>query len=132
MNSVNLVGNLTRDPEVRYTGSGMAVARFSIAINRGKDRDGNDRGADFPSIIVFGKQAENCEKFLAKGLKVAIQGKVQTGSYEKDGKKVYTTDIVANRVEFIEFKGDKEDSGNPFEQPTGGFADYGGEELPFY
>lgn len=113
MNSVNLIGRLTRDPEVRYAaGSQLAVARFSIAINRGKDRDGNDRGADFPNIVVFGKQAENCERFLSKGRLVAIKGKIQTGSYEKDGRKVYTTDIVADSyggVEFLDW-GDRSNS----------------------
>lgn len=114
MNSVNLVGRLTRDPEVRYTSSQMAVARFSIAIDRGKDTDGNDRGADFPNVVVFGKQAENCEKYLEKGRQVAITGRIQTGSYTKqDGTKVYTTDVVADRVEFIGSKQDKGLQGSP-------------------
>ena len=103
MNSVVLIGRLTRDPEVRYTESQLAVARFSIAINRVPGRDGQDRGADFPNIVVFGKQAENCERFLTKGRQVAIQGHIQTGSYEKDGRKVYTTDVVADRVEFLDW-----------------------------
>lgn len=104
MNSVQLVGNLTKDPQVNYTAeSQMAVARFTIAINRGKDK-----GADFPSIVVFGKQAENCDKYLHKGSKVAVEGRLQTGSYEKsDGTKVYTTDVVANRVEFLTPKGEQ-------------------------
>ena len=76
----------------------MAVARFTIAINRMK----KDGGADFPNIVVFGKQAENCEKYLRKGSKVGIEGRIQTGSYEKDdGTRVYTTDVVAERVEFL-------------------------------
>ena len=76
----------------------MAVARFTIAINRMK----KDGGADFPNIVVFGKQAENCEKYLRKGSKVAIEGRIQTGSYEReDGTRVYTTDVVAERVEFL-------------------------------
>ena len=95
MNEVNLIGRLTRDPEMRYTQGGMAVARFSIVIDRMKE------GADFPSIVVFGKQAENCEKYLAKGRQVGITGRIQTGSYEKDGRKIYTTDVVASRVEFL-------------------------------
>lgn len=97
MNNVILTGRLTRDPETRYTSdTQMAVTRFSIAIDRGKDK-----GADFPNIVVFGKQAENCEKYLKKGRLVGIQGRIQTGSYEKDGHKVYTTDVVADRVEFL-------------------------------
>ncbi|MBE5035688.1 single-stranded DNA-binding protein [Gallibacter intestinalis] len=127
MNSVVLIGRLTRDPEVRYTESQLAVARFSIAINRVPGRDGQDRGADFPNIVVFGKQAENCERFLTKGRQVAIQGHIQTGSYEKDGRKVYTTDVVADRVEFLEW-GDREQKsdGTP-----SGFTEINEEDIPF-
>lgn len=101
MNSVALIGNLTRDPEVRYTSGDMAIATFSIAINRPPKKDGSDGGADFPRITVFGKQAENVERFLKRGSKVGIVGRIQTGSYEKDGQRIYTTDIVADRVEFL-------------------------------
>ncbi len=100
MNNVSLIGNLTRDPEIRWS-SDLAVARFSIAINRGKDKNGNDKGADYPNIVVFGKQAENCEKYLSKGKKVSVTGHIKTGSYEKDGRKVYTTDVIADRIEFL-------------------------------
>lgn len=106
MNNVTLIGRTTREVELRYTTSQTAVARFSIAISR-PTKDG-EKKADFPSIIVFGKQAENCEKYLAKGRLVGIQGRLQTGSYEKnDGSKVYTTDVIAERVEFLEW-GDAE------------------------
>ena len=100
MNNVILIGNLTKDPDVRYTTSNdpMCVARFNLAINTGY---GDKQRTDYPSIVVFGKQAENCERFLAKGSKVCVQGKLQTGSYEKDGHKVYTTDVEAERVEFL-------------------------------
>lgn len=101
MNIVALTGNLTREPEVRYTNNNMAIASFSIAINRPRKKDGSEGGADFPRITVFGAQAENCERFLHKGSKVGIVGKIQTGSYEKDGQKIYTTDVVADRVEFL-------------------------------
>ncbi len=106
MNSVMLVGRLTRDPEVRYMSeSQRAVANFSIAIDRGKDRSGNDLGADFPNIVCFGKQAEVVEKYVTKGMQVGIQGRLQTRSYEnKDGKKVYVTEVVADRVEFLDSK----------------------------
>ena len=112
MNSVNLIGRLTRDPETRYTAdTQMAVTRFSIAI----DRPGKDKGADYPNITVFGKQAENCEKYLKKGRLVGIQGRLQTGSYERsDGSKVYTTDVVADRVEFL---GGSEKSTTPAAAP---------------
>lgn len=103
MNNVILIGRTTREVELRYTTSQTAVARFSLAVER-PVKDG-EKKADFPNIIVFGKQAENCEKYLAKGRKVAVQGRLQTGSYEdKDGKRVYTTDVIAERVEFLEWK----------------------------
>ena len=101
MNNVTLIGRLTKDPEIRYTEQQLAVVRFNIAI----DRIGKDKGADFPSIVVFGKQAENCEKWLHKGRLVAIQGHIQTGNYtNKDGNKVYTTDVVVEEQEFAESK----------------------------
>lgn len=100
MNTVALIGNLTRDPEVRYTNSKMAIASFAIAINRPPKEDGT-KEADYPRITVFGKQAENCERFLKRGSKVGIVGRIQTGSYEKNGQRIYTTDVVADRVEFL-------------------------------
>lgn len=105
MNSVVLIGRLTKDPELRYTsGTQMAVATFTLAIDRGKDKNGESKGADFPRVMVFGKSAENCEKFLKKGRLVGIQGRIRTGSYENDyGNKVYTTDVIADRVEFLEW-----------------------------
>lgn len=124
MNSVFLIGRLTRDPEVRYTQSQLAVARFSIAVDR-LARQGEEKQTDFPSIVVFGKQAENCEKYLAKGRKVAIEGRLQTGSYtNKEGQKVYTTDVIANRVEFLEWG----DGGNAGAQKefAGNTGNYGG------
>lgn len=104
MNSVVLIGRLTRDPEVRYTaGTQMAVCTFTVAIDR-PVRSGAEKQTDFPRVTVFGKQAENCERFLAKGRLVGVQGRLQTGSYtNKDGATVYTTDVVADRVEFLEW-----------------------------
>lgn len=115
MNSVVLIGRLTRDPEVRYISeSQMAVATFTVAIDR-PVRSGQEKKTDFPRVTVFGRQAENCERFLAKGRLVGIQGRIQTGSYtNKDGQTVYTTDVVADRVEFLEW-GDKGGS-----RPAGG------------
>lgn len=113
MNSVNLIGRLTKEPQVRYTGDGLAVASFTLAVDR-PAKKGEDKQADFPRIIVFGKQAENCEKYLAKGRLVAIMGRIQTGSYEKqNGDKVYTTDVVADRVQFLEWGEDKAKSQAP-------------------
>ena len=103
MNSVILIGRLTKDPEVRYTGDQMAVASFTLAVDRPKRAD-KEKETDFPRITVFGKQAENCERYLTKGKLAAVQGKIQTGSYtNKDGQKVYTTDVVANQVQFLEW-----------------------------
>lgn len=138
MNQVSLIGRLTRDPEVRYgAASQTAVARFSIAIDRGKDRDGNDRGTDFPNIVCFGKTAELVERYLGKGRLVGITGRIQTGSYEKDGKKVYTTEVLADRVEFLD-RGDKgENVGGGFsaasapnDVPTG-FSQLTDDDIPF-
>ena len=108
MNSVVLIGRLTRDPELRYTSNNqMAVATFTLAINR-PVKQGQEKQADFPRITVFGKQAENCEKYLVKGRLVAIQGRIQTGSYQnKNGDTVYTTDVIANRVQFLEYGNNK-------------------------
>ena len=104
MNSVVIIGRLTRDPEIRYAASTqMAVATFTVAINRPRKK-GEEQEADFPRVTVFGKQAENCEKYLAKGRLVGVQGRIQTGSYQnKDGFTVYTTDVIADRVEFLEW-----------------------------
>ena len=98
MNSVTLIGNLTKDPEVRYTTTGTAMGKFSLAINSGY---GDKKRVDYPNIIVFGKTAENCEKYLHKGSKCAVRGKIQTGSYEGKNGTVYTTDVIADEVEFL-------------------------------
>lgn len=101
-NLVFLIGRLTKDPEVRYTsGTQMAVCQFTLAIDR-PVKAGAEKQTDFPRVTCFGKQAENCERFLAKGRLVGVQGRLQTGSYEKNGATVYTTDVVADRVEFLE------------------------------
>lgn len=102
MNSVVLIGRLTKDPETRYTsGSQMAVCTFAIAIDR-VTRQGEEKKTDYPRITVFGKQAENCERFLKKGKLVGVQGRLQTGSYtNKHDETIYTTDVIADRVEFL-------------------------------
>lgn len=121
MNNVSLIGKLTRDPELRYTAeTSKAVARFSIAIDRPSKGEG-EKQTDFPNIVVFGKQAESCERYLAKGRQVGIQGRIQTGSYtNKDGVKVYTTDVVANYVEFLGGREEKKEE--RAEQQVEGFA----------
>lgn len=129
MNSVVLIGRLTRDPEVRYTSaSQMAVATFTLAIDR-PVRAGGERQTDFPRVTVFGKQAENCEKYLAKGRLVGVQGRLQTGSYQnRDGATVYTTDVVADRVEFLEWGDRPARSGNYAPQQTSQYSQPAREE----
>lgn len=121
VNSVILIGRLTRDPELRYLSSGMAVSRFSIAVDknhlsREKKQELESKGqptADFINIVVWGKQAENCANYLVKGRLVGIQGRIQTGSYTaQDGTKRYTTDVVADRVQFLEWGDSKQGSQN--------------------
>lgn len=112
MNKVILMGRLTRDPEVRYTQSGssqesMCIARYTLAV----DRRNRENGADFPSIVAFGKAGEFAEKYFHKGTKVLITGRIQTGSYtDKEGRKVYTTDVIVEDQEFAESKSASEAS----------------------
>ena len=105
MNIVMLIGRTTADPEVRYTQGekSMAVARFSLAVDRRFKKDG-EQATDFINCVAFGKTAEFFEKYIHKGVKIAIQGRIQTGSYEKDGQKRYTTDVIVEQVEFAENK----------------------------
>lgn len=134
MNNWVGIGRLTRDPEVRYISeSQTCVATFSVAIDRPTGA-GKEKKTDFPRITVFGRQAENCERFLAKGRLVGIQGSIQTGSYkDKDGKTVYTTDVVASRVEFLEWGEKTEQSGNQGELDDipEGFSAMPDDDLPF-
>lgn len=102
MNITVLIGRLCADPELSYTpNTQTAVGRFTIAVDRPK-RDGEDQGADFIRITVWGRQAETCDRYLSKGRQVAVMGRIQTGSYkDRNGNTVYTTDIIADRVEFL-------------------------------
>ena len=135
MNSVQLIGRLTRDPEIRYTDGGASIARFGLAVDR-RFKQENGADADFINIVSFGKTAEFIEKYFHKGMKIALNGRIQTGSYtDKDGKKVYTTDIVAENVEFCESKGNSANnevsapaSDGDFMSVPDGIED---EELPF-
>ena len=107
MNKVILMGRLTRDPEVRYSqgDNAMAVARYTLAVDRRSNRNNDDQTADFISCVAFGRSGEFAEKYLHKGTKIAITGRIQTGSYtNKDGVKVYTTDVVVEDQEFAESK----------------------------
>lgn len=113
MNSVILIGRLARNTELSYTpNTQTAVCRFTIAVDRPK-KNGQDQGADFIRITVWGRQAENCDKYLNKGSQVAVQGRIQTGSYKNnEGVTVYTTDVVAEHVEFLSGSGSQSGSQN--------------------
>ena len=102
LNKAMIYGNLTRDPELKALPSGMNVCSFSLATNRVyNDRDGNrQETADYHNIVVFGKQAENCAKYLTKGNGAYVEGRLQTRSWDKDGQKQYRTEVVADRVQF--------------------------------
>ena len=107
MNKVILMGRLTRDPDVRYSAgeNSTAVARYTLAVDRRFHRDG-DATADFIGCVAFGRQAEFAEKYLRQGTKIAITGRIQTGSYtNREGQKVYATDVVVEEQEFVESKG---------------------------
>lgn len=126
MNIAILMGRLTRDPDVRTTQTGTTVARYTVAV----DRIGKDQGADFISCVAFNKSAEFAEKYFKKGTKIVLEGTIQTGSYtNKDGQKVYTTDVIVNRQEFAESKGEAkpEAKSEGFMSIPGGIDD----EIPF-
>lgn len=108
MNKIILIGRLTRDVEMRYgtNNNNTAIARYTLAVNRPYKQNGGQE-ADFLPCIAFGETAEFAEKYLAKGMRVAIEGRIQTGSYtNRDGQKVYTTDVVVERQEFLEKRAD--------------------------
>lgn len=116
MNKVILIGRLCKDPDIRYTQgeNPMCIARYTLACDRITKKDGQPT-ADFISCVALGKQGEFAEKYLTKGMKIAVEGKIQTGSYEKDGQTIYTTEVLVERHEFVESKGSNA-SNSP--QPT--------------
>ena len=122
MNNVALIGRLAREPELVYLQNEKqtAKARFTLAVDR-PGQTGRDKVADFIQIIVFGKQAENCDRYLGKGSQVAVNGRIQTGSYKnRDGQTVYATDVIANNVEFLNTKVANSDQAkeSPVESPA--------------
>lgn len=126
MNHVTLIGRISRDPEVRYTQGNMAIAKYSLAVDRFKE------GTDFISCVAFGKNAEFAEKYLKKGMKIALEGHIQTGSYDGKNGKVYTTDVVVDRQEFCESRqkdGGRQDSIDGFLNMAESVS--AEEELPF-
>lgn len=111
INRTILVGRLTKDPELRYTSSNTAVAKFTLAVNRTYTGPNGEREADFIQCVVWRKQAENVARFVHKGSLIGVEGRIQTGSYEQDGIRRYTTEVVCDSVQFLEPKGtDNSDS----------------------
>ena len=143
MNKVVLMGRLTRDPEVRYTSTNNTlVATFSLAVNRRFARQGEERQADFINIVAWDKTGEFCSKYFKKGMQVGVIGRIQTRNYDdKDGKKVYVTEIVAEETYFADSRRDGEaGSSNPFggvdapfnaTESQSGFAAVTDDDLPF-
>lgn len=139
MNKVILIGRLTRDPEVRYSQGEKptAIARYSLAVDRRFKKDG-EQSADFINCVAFGKAGEFAEKYFKKGTKIAVEGRIQTGSYEnKDKQKVFTTDVIIENQEFAESKASSSGGGNnpnPTQADGSGFMnipDGIDESLPF-
>ena len=137
MNNVVLMGRLTRDPEVRYTAGEqpMAIARYTLAVDRRQKKEG-ESNADFIQCVAFGRAAEFAEKYFHQGIKIAVSGRIQTGSYtNKDGVKVYTTDVVVENQEFAESKGQGQSAAStPPAAPDDEFMsipDGIDDELPF-
>jgi len=144
LNNVVLIGRLTKDPELRYIpNSGTPVSTFTLAVDKQLSKEKkqemesrNQPTADFIRVVVWRRMAEVCANYLAKGRLTAVQGRIQTGSYEdKDGKRVYTTEVVANSVEFLEW-GDNDQSQN-FDSQGSDFSDIEGfhptdnDDIPF-
>ncbi len=135
MNKVILIGNLTRDPELSTTNSGVSVCRFSIAVQRKFANADNGPQADFFNIVVWRGQAENCHKFLKKGSKCCVIGRIQNSSYEaSDGTKRYTTDIVADEIEFLGSRASSDGSdapSKPSQPETAELEPIDDDSLPF-
>ncbi|MBU1193278.1 MAG: single-stranded DNA-binding protein [Proteobacteria bacterium] len=128
LNKVMLIGRLGKDPEIRYSQQGLAVVNFSIATSeQWTDKTSGDRQekTEWHRIVVFGKQAETCEKYLSKGSQIYIEGRLQTRSYEKDGQTHYTTEIVATNFQFLGGKSDTQ-------SPKGGYQNGGGYQKNDY
>ncbi|MEW6658639.1 MAG: single-stranded DNA-binding protein [Thermodesulfobacteriota bacterium] len=131
VNKVILVGNLGADPEMRYTAGGTAVCKFRLATTeRYKDRQGNmQERTDWHRVTAWGKLAEICGQYLAKGKQVYIEGRLEYGSYEKDGVKHYTTDIIANTMQMLGLAGNRLQEPEPsFGPPEGGVPE---DDIPF-
>ena len=135
MNRVILMGRLTKNPEIKYAAkdNDMAVARYTLAVNRRYKRDG-EQEADFISCVTFGKSAEFAQKYLRKGIRIVIGGRISTGSYkDKDGKTIYTTDVIVEEHEFAQNKDGSggEDLSETSKTDKDGFMEVQDGEIPF-
>ena len=133
MNTVNLIGRLTKDPELKYTPSGVAICKFTLAVNRDFTSQNGEREADFINCTTFKKTAENLSNYQSKGSQIGVVGRIQTGSYEgQDGKRVFTTDVMVDRVEFLGSKqGEGQANNNPPVQNNNGPVEVDDGDLPF-
>ncbi|OGI09136.1 MAG: hypothetical protein A2Y40_03875 [Candidatus Margulisbacteria bacterium GWF2_35_9] len=127
-NKVFLIGNLTRDPEMRYTTSGIPVTRFTLAVNRGFKTDNQD--VDFIKVLTWRKLAEFCGEYLNKGKSVSIEGHLQINEYEKDGKKRYFSEVHADRLQILSRK-NAGDEAEQVEHTDGDYKSNDGEDIPF-
>ena len=132
MNRVDLVGRLTRDPELRHTTSGRAVCQINLAINRTFTNQNGEREADFINVVVWDKQAENVSKYVTKGRLVSVEWRLQSRSYDdKDGKKVYVTEVVANNVQFLSTgNSNGSNNGGSYSAPEATPFDFGTAPTP--
>jgi single-strand DNA-binding protein len=128
MNKTILMGRLTKDVELKYSNSNVAFTSFTVAVNREFTKEGEERQADFITCKAFGKTAEFVSKYFTKGRMINLFGRIQTGSYEKDGARVYTTDVIVEKVYFC---GDGAKSNPEDTAPSQGFVPATNEELPF-
>ena len=127
MNHFVGIGRLTRDPDVKYTQSGKAVARFNLAIDRRRSADA-EKQTDFIPCVAWEKTAEMIAQYVSKGQKIAVEGRIQTRSYDKDGRKVYVTEVIVQSMEFCDSKGVGKSGGNDESFPGRAVAD---EDIPF-
>ncbi|TFB21118.1 single-stranded DNA-binding protein [Filobacillus milosensis] len=146
LNRVVLVGRLTKDPDLRYTPNGVAVANFTVAVNRPFSNQQGNREADFINCVIWRRQAENLANYMSKGSMIGVDGRIQTRNFEgQDGKRVFMTEVVAESVQFLESKGSSQGGQNaqrsmdsntsnnqgPNNQNQGGFQQSQDEKNPF-
>lgn len=141
INNITLVGRLTRDPDLRYTSNGQAVATFNLAVNRNFTNASGEREADFPNCVIWRKQAENLANYARKGMLIGITGRIQTRNYEnQQGQRVYVTEVVADNFQLLERRQDNNgqsqqnsNQSKSFDDPFGSntHIDISDDDLPF-